>query len=267
MRSPARRRPRSSAARRGPGTARSCRCREREAGRRRAARSSSRGTSSASPPRGSGRRRVKTGASWPTSTAIRISSAGIAPGCPAPWAACHAPVGLGSSAEPAARASSATCSRRGTDSSPPPRRSTWTGRPGCPAGPGTTCCVHVGDWPRCCDPGQAAGRGRSGTVAPPYDPDAANAAVVAAHRDGRPGGVLGGGAAVPGPGGGVVRRAGRRRRAAGARAGARHVRGRRAAAAHRRQRRRLRAGGARARPRRTAGRRRCSTPGWRRWST
>ena len=115
--------------------------------------------------------------------------------------------------------------------------------------------VHVGDWPGVATLDKLLAEARSGTVAPPYDPDAVNAAVVAAHRD------------VPGADVLAAVRRSRDRlaewfaapdaagRPPGARADAGHVRGRRAAAAHRRQRRRLRAGGARARPRRTPGRR------------
>ena len=43
--------------------------------------------------------------------------------------------------------------------------------------------VHVGDWPGVPTLDTLLGEARSGTVAPPYDPDAVNAAVVGAHRD------------------------------------------------------------------------------------
>jgi uncharacterized protein (TIGR03083 family) len=43
--------------------------------------------------------------------------------------------------------------------------------------------VHVGDWPGVATLDRLLGEVRSGTVAPPYDPDPVNAAVVAAHRD------------------------------------------------------------------------------------
>jgi uncharacterized protein (TIGR03083 family) len=43
--------------------------------------------------------------------------------------------------------------------------------------------VHVGDWPGVATLDKLLAEARSGTVAPPYDPDAVNAAVVAAHRD------------------------------------------------------------------------------------
>ncbi len=43
--------------------------------------------------------------------------------------------------------------------------------------------VHVGDWPGVATLDALLAGARSGTVAPPYDPDAVNAAVVGAHRD------------------------------------------------------------------------------------
>jgi hypothetical protein len=42
--------------------------------------------------------------------------------------------------------------------------------------------VHVGDWPGVATLDTLLAQARSGTVAPPYDPDAVNARVVAAHR-------------------------------------------------------------------------------------
>ena len=50
--------------------------------------------------------------------------------------------------------------------------------------------VHVGDWPGVATLDTLLAETRSGTVAPPYDPDAVNAAVVAAHRDVPPADVL-----------------------------------------------------------------------------
>jgi hypothetical protein len=43
--------------------------------------------------------------------------------------------------------------------------------------------VHVGDWPGVATLDRLLAEARSATVAPAYDPDGANAAVVAAHRD------------------------------------------------------------------------------------
>ncbi len=43
--------------------------------------------------------------------------------------------------------------------------------------------VHVGDWPGVATLDTLLAEARTGTVAPPYDPDAVNARVVAAHRD------------------------------------------------------------------------------------
>ena len=43
--------------------------------------------------------------------------------------------------------------------------------------------VHVGDWPGVATLDKLLTEARSGTIASPYDPDAVNAAVVAAHRD------------------------------------------------------------------------------------
>lgn len=43
--------------------------------------------------------------------------------------------------------------------------------------------VHVGDWPGVATLDTLLAEARSGTIAPPYEPDAVNAEVVAAHRD------------------------------------------------------------------------------------
>ena len=43
--------------------------------------------------------------------------------------------------------------------------------------------VHVGDWPGVATLDRLLAEARTGTVAPPYDPDPVNATVVAAHRD------------------------------------------------------------------------------------
>src|SRR4051794_12894517 len=55
----------------------------------------------------------------------------------------------------------------------PSRLSGWTGH---------DVVVHVGDWPGVATLDKLLAEARSGTVAPPYDPDAVNARVVAAHR-------------------------------------------------------------------------------------
>jgi uncharacterized protein (TIGR03083 family) len=56
----------------------------------------------------------------------------------------------------------------------PSRLPGWTGR---------DVLLHVGDWPGVATLDKLLAEARSGTVAPPYDPDAVNEAVVAAHRD------------------------------------------------------------------------------------
>ena len=62
----------------------------------------------------------------------------------------------------------------GVDLDRPSRLPGWTGH---------DVLVHVGDWPGVATLDRLLTRARSGTVAPPYDPDALNAEVVAAHRD------------------------------------------------------------------------------------
>jgi uncharacterized protein (TIGR03083 family) len=56
----------------------------------------------------------------------------------------------------------------------PSRLPGWTGR---------DVLLHVGNWPGVATLDKLLGEARSGTVAPPYDPDAVNARVIAAHRD------------------------------------------------------------------------------------
>ena len=52
--------------------------------------------------------------------------------------------------------------------------------------------VHLGDWPGVATLDTLLAEARSGTVAPPYDPDAVNARVVAAHREVSPADALAG---------------------------------------------------------------------------
>ena len=56
----------------------------------------------------------------------------------------------------------------------PSRLPGWTGR---------DVLLHVGNWPGVATLDKLLAEARSGTVAPPYDPDAVNARVIAAHRD------------------------------------------------------------------------------------
>jgi uncharacterized protein (TIGR03083 family) len=63
----------------------------------------------------------------------------------------------------------------------PTRLPGWTGR---------DVLLHVGDWPGVATLDTLLVQARSGTPAPPYDQDAVNAAVVAAHRDVSPAGAL-----------------------------------------------------------------------------
>jgi hypothetical protein len=61
----------------------------------------------------------------------------------------------------------------GTDLDQPSRLPGWTGH---------DVAVHVGDWPGVATLDRLLAEAASGTVAPAYDPDEVNAAVVAAHR-------------------------------------------------------------------------------------
>ncbi|HEY6744101.1 MAG TPA: maleylpyruvate isomerase N-terminal domain-containing protein [Mycobacteriales bacterium] len=62
----------------------------------------------------------------------------------------------------------------GTDLSAPSRLPGWTGH---------DVAVHIGDWDEATTLDRLVAQARSGTVVPPWDPDAVNARVVAAHRD------------------------------------------------------------------------------------